>query len=47
MVLDGHTDTPQRFLDEGWQWTSESLGVGQLSADTAREGGLAGSLLIA
>ena len=47
MVLDGHADTPQRFLDEGWQWQSQSLGIGQLSAETARIGGLDGSFLIA
>ena len=47
IVLDGHADTPQRFLDEGWNWTGDPLGLGQLSAETAREGGLDGGFLIA
>jgi membrane dipeptidase len=47
MVLDGHADTPQRFVDDGWNWTGDPLGLGQLSAETAREGGLDGGFLIA
>jgi membrane dipeptidase len=47
IVLDGHADTPQRFVDEGWNWTGDALGLGQLSAGTAREGGLDGGFLIA
>ena len=47
IVLDGHADTPQRFLDEGWNWTGDPLGIGQLSADTAKQGGLDGGFLIA
>lgn len=47
IVLDGHADTPQRFVDEGWNWTGDPLGGGQLSADTARQGGLDGGFLIA
>ena len=47
LVLDGHADTPQRFVDEGWQWTGEALGPGQLSAYTAKQGGLDGGFLIA
>jgi membrane dipeptidase len=47
VVLDGHADTPQRFVDEGWNWTGDPLGMGQLSAETAREGGLDGGFLIA
>jgi membrane dipeptidase len=47
MVLDGHADTPQRFVDDGWNWTGDPLGVGQLSAETAHEGGLDGGFLIA
>jgi membrane dipeptidase len=47
IVLDGHVDTPMRFLDEGWEWTSDSLGTGQLSASTAASGGLDGAFLIA
>lgn len=46
-VLDGHADTPQRFVDEDFQWTSAELGLGQLSAETARQGGLRGGFLIA
>ena len=40
IVVDGHADTPQRFADEGWSWTSTNLGTGQLSARAARAGGL-------
>ncbi len=47
VVLDGHADTPQRFVDEGWNWIGDPLGMGQLSAETAREGGLDGGFLIA
>ena len=47
IVLDGHADTPQRFVDDGWNWSGDRLGVGQLSAETAREGGLDGGFLIA
>ena len=45
--MDGHADTPQRFLDDGWNWTGEPLGLGQLSAETAKQGGLDGGFLIA
>jgi membrane dipeptidase len=47
IVLDGHADTPQRFLDERWNWTGDPLGLGQLSAETAKQGGLDGGFLIA
>jgi membrane dipeptidase len=47
IVLDGHADTPQRFVDEGWNWVGDALGMGQLSAETARAGGLDGGFLIA
>ena len=47
LVLDGHADTPQRFVDEGWNWLGDPLGTGQMSAETAREGGLDGGFLIA
>ncbi len=47
IVLDGHADTPQRFADEGWNWTGDALGLGYLSAETAREGGLDGGFMIA
>jgi len=46
-VLDGHADTPQRFVDEGWNWVGDALGPGQLSAETAHTGGLSGGFLIA
>ncbi len=41
-VVDGHADTPQRFADEGWQWTDADLHGGQLSAKAAQKGGLDG-----
>ena len=47
IVLDGHADTPLRFVDDGWEWASQPLGLGQLSAETARIGGLDGEFLIA
>lgn len=40
LVIDGHADTPQRFLDEGWSFT-DSLGAGMLNLDSARRGNLA------
>ncbi len=46
-VLDGHADTPQRFVDDGWDWVGAPLGMGQLSGETARMGGLHGGFLIA
>jgi membrane dipeptidase len=39
LVIDGHADTPQRFVDEGWDFTA-ALGAGQLNLETARRGGL-------
>lgn len=39
LVLDGHADTPQRFLDENWDFTAP-LGHGMLNLETARTGGL-------
>ena len=47
LVLDGHADTPQRFVDEGWNWAGDPLGDGQLSSATAQVGGLHGGFLIA
>jgi membrane dipeptidase len=47
IVLDGHADTPQRFVDDDWNWTGDPLGIGQLSAESARAGGLDGGFLIA
>ena len=40
LIVDGHADTPQRFVDEGWNF-SDALGTGMLSLDTARAGNLA------
>jgi len=39
LVIDAHADTPQRFLDEAWDFTAPA-GDGMLSLDTARAGGL-------
>lgn len=39
-MIDGHADTPQRFVDEGWSFT-DALGEGHLNLETARRGGLA------
>ena len=47
IVLDGHADTPQRFLDEAWNWIGDPTGFGQLSAETAAQGGLDGGFFIA
>lgn len=41
LVLDGHADTPQRFLDEQWNFT-DPLGRGMLNLESARAGGLSG-----
>lgn len=43
LVLDTHADTPQRFVDENWDFTGP-LGPGMLSLETARAGNLAGEL---
>ncbi len=40
LVIDGHADTPQRFLDESWSFT-DPLGGGMLNLDSARRGNLA------
>jgi membrane dipeptidase len=40
LVIDTHADTPQRFVDESWDFTSP-LGRGHLNLDTARRGNLA------
>ncbi len=39
-MIDMHADTPQRFLDEGWEFTG-ALGEGMINLETARRGGLA------
>ncbi len=40
LVIDTHADTPQRFLDEGWDFTS-TLAGGHINLETARRGNLA------
>jgi len=40
LVIDTHADTPQRFVDERWDFASE-LGSGHLNLATARSGNLA------
>ena len=44
IVIDGHADTPQRFIDEGWNF-ADALGDGHLNLETARRGGLAAEFL--
>ncbi len=39
IVIDGHADTPQRFVDEGWSF-NEPLGAGMVNLETAQAGGL-------
>jgi membrane dipeptidase len=40
IVIDTHADTPQRFVDEGWDFT-DPLNGGMLNLETARQGNLA------
>jgi len=40
LVIDTHADTPQRFLDEGWDFTAP-LGGGMINLESARQGNLA------
>jgi membrane dipeptidase len=40
LIIDGHADTPQRFVDEGWNF-SDPLQGGMLNLLAAREGNLA------
>jgi membrane dipeptidase len=39
IVIDAHADTPQRFVDEHWNFT-DSLNGGMLNYDSAKKGGL-------
>jgi len=39
LIIDGHADTPQRFVDEGWSF-SDPLQGGMLNLDSARAGNL-------
>jgi membrane dipeptidase len=40
LVIDTHADTPQRFVDEAWNF-ADALGSGHLNLDSARRGNLA------
>src|ERR1039458_4343837 len=40
-VIDTHADTPQRFVDESWDFVASPLGFGHLNLETARQGNLA------
>ena len=40
LIIDGHADTPQRFVDEAWNF-SDLLGAGMLNLESARTGNLA------
>jgi membrane dipeptidase len=42
IILDTHVDTPQRFVDEAWDFISP-LNGGHLNLESAREGNLAGT----
>jgi membrane dipeptidase len=46
LVIDTHADTPQRFVDEGWNFT-DPLGNGMLSLTTAQAGNLAAEFFAA
>src|SRR5277367_2274523 len=39
LVIDTHADTPQRFVDEHWNFT-DPLNVGMLNYDSAKQGNL-------
>ncbi len=39
IVIDGHADTPQRFVDEKWEFDA-ALADGHLNLESARQGGL-------
>ena len=40
LVIDCHADTPQRFLDDDWDFTSADPAGGMISLPLARQGGL-------
>src|SRR5436305_11789014 len=46
LVIDTHADTPQRFVDEQWDFTSP-IGNGMLNLETARAGNLAAEFFAA
>jgi membrane dipeptidase len=41
LVIDTHADTPQRFVDESWDFVTSPLGKGHLNLESARRGNLA------
>jgi membrane dipeptidase len=41
LVIDTHADTPQRFVDESWDFVTSPLSGGMLNLATARRGNLA------
>src|SRR6185437_12329861 len=41
LVIDTHADTPQRFVDEAWDFVTSPLGHGHLNLESARRGNLA------
>jgi membrane dipeptidase len=41
LVIDTHADTPQRFIDESWDFVTSPLGPGHLNLASARHGNLA------
>ncbi|HEY5330235.1 MAG TPA: dipeptidase [Acidobacteriaceae bacterium] len=50
IVIDTHADTPQRFVDEGWDFTAplkSKTGDGMLNLETARAGNLAAEFFAA
>lgn len=46
LVIDGHADTPQRFVDEGWNF-SDPLRGGMLNLQAAQDGNLAAGFFAA
>lgn len=46
LVIDTHADTPQRFVDERWEFTGP-LGAGMISLEAARIGNLAAEFFAA
>ena len=50
LLIDTHADTPQRLLDEDWDFTTpltSSFSTGHLNLHTAREGGLGAEFMVA
>jgi membrane dipeptidase len=44
LIIDGHADTPQRFVDEGWSF-SDPLRGGMINLESAMAGGLTAEFL--